>query len=434
MLQSCRAVLSAALVLCMTLGIAPAKALAQNARQWADARKVMVDADLVPNGIKNPAVLASMRGTPRHEFVPVALRRQAYFDMSLPIGHHQTISPPFIVASMTQQLDPRPTDKVLEVGTGSGYQAAVLSGLVREVYTIEIIEEMGKAAAERLQRLGYVNVKPRIGDGYQGWPEQAPFDKIIVTCSPEQIPRPLVDQLREGGRMLIPLGENYQQTLYMLTKENGKMVSQALEPTFFVPMTGKADTLRTPDDGTPLSPLVNNGFERHELFPNQPDGWFYLRHARLDMTTLAGHGKQCLTFSNDEPGRGSQALQGMAVDGRVVHSLDLSAWVRCDNVHFGQTPDQLPRVLVTFFDEQRGAIAQQALGPWEGTFSWSKKRANVLVPLEARVAIIAIGLLGGVGEVSLDDIEILPAPDVASRLSPDAPASSAPRTPSPSRR
>jgi protein-L-isoaspartate(D-aspartate) O-methyltransferase len=281
------------------------------------------------------------------------------------------------------------------------------------VYTIEIIEEMGQAAAERLQRLGYVNVTAKVGDGYQGWPEQAPFDKIIVTCSPEKLPQPLVDQLREGGRMLIPLGESFQQTLYLLKKENGKMVSQPIEPTFFVPMTGRADSMRSAAAKGPLSSLINNGFEDHQLFPDRPDGWYYLRHARLDNAVLAGHGKQCLTFANDEPGRGSQALQGIAVDGRVVRSVDVSAWVRCDNVHFGQAPDQLPRVLITFFDEQRGAIAQQTLGPWDGSFSWSQKRTMALVPPAARLAIVAIGLLGATGEVSFDDIEIRPSPEAA---------------------
>ena len=165
-------------------------------------------------GITNQRVLNSMRQTLRHMFVPTSRRALAYSDQALSIGHNQTISPPFIVAYMTQVLDPQPEDKVLEIGTGSGYQSAVLSPLVKDVYTIEIVEPLGKRARATLKRLHYDNVHPRIGDGYKGWPEQAPFDKIIVTCSPENVPRPLIEQLKEGGKMIIPLGQRYQQVFY----------------------------------------------------------------------------------------------------------------------------------------------------------------------------------------------------------------------------
>ena len=177
---------------------------------------------MVAAGVKDKRVCEAMRATPRHEFVPAALQRYAYFDTSLPIGEGQTITSPFVVAYMTEHLEPQPTDKVLEIGTGSGYQAAVLSGLVSEVYTIEIVEKLGQQAAKTLRRLGYDNVKTKIGDGYQGWAEHAPFDKIIVTCSPENVPKPLVEQLREGGRLVVPLGKRYQQTLYLFKKVKGE--------------------------------------------------------------------------------------------------------------------------------------------------------------------------------------------------------------------
>lgn len=163
------------------------------------ARERMVKMAVTDVGVTTERVVEAMRRTPRHEFVPQAERSKAYLDMALPIGEGQTISSPFIVAYMTESLDPQPTDKVLEIGTGSGYQAAVLSGLVKEVYSIEIVESLGLQAAKDLERLGYENVHTKVGDGYLGWPEHAPFDKIIVTCSPDQVPTPLVEQLREGG-------------------------------------------------------------------------------------------------------------------------------------------------------------------------------------------------------------------------------------------
>lgn len=201
-------------------------------------RKTMVEEQLAAPGrdIRNRRVLDAMAAVPRHEFVPKALWKFAYSDDPLPIGYGQTISQPFIVAFMTEQLDPKPTDRVLEIGTGSGYQAAVLSRLVAEVYTIEIIEPLAKRAEADLKRLGYNNVKVLAGDGYQGWPEHAPFDAIIVTCAPDRIPQPLVGQLRDGGRMIIPVGPSDNQQLYLLQKLGTEVEQQAILPVRFVPM------------------------------------------------------------------------------------------------------------------------------------------------------------------------------------------------------
>ena len=201
-------------------------------------RKKMVEEQLAAPGrdIRNRRVLDAIAAVPRHEFVPKALWRFAYSDDPLPIGYGQTISQPFIVAFMTEQLDPKPTDRVLEIGTGSGYQAAVLSQLVAEVYTIEIIEPLAKRAEADLKRLGYNNVRVLAGDGYQGWPEHAPFDAIIVTCAPDHIPQPLVEQLRDGGRMIIPVGPSDNQQLYLLQKLGTKVEEQAVLPVRFVPM------------------------------------------------------------------------------------------------------------------------------------------------------------------------------------------------------
>jgi len=193
--------------------------------------------------VRDRRILEAMRRVPRHLFVPEAIRDHAYNNSPLPIGYNQTISQPFIVASMTELLDLSGNEKVLEIGTGSGYQAAVLAELCGEVYTIEIIPELGHQAEELLKELGYKNIFVKIGNGYLGWPEKAPFDRIIVTCAPENIPRPLVDQLKPGGLIVIPVGKAYHtQTLVVVSKSNnGKILEREQYPVRFVPMTGEPD-------------------------------------------------------------------------------------------------------------------------------------------------------------------------------------------------
>nr|MDP0503886.1 protein-L-isoaspartate(D-aspartate) O-methyltransferase [Verrucomicrobiota bacterium JB025] len=204
-------------------------------------RNQMVDQQLIGRGdIRNPRVLDAMRKVPRHELVPEPLRKHAYEDRALPIGEDQTISQPFVVAFMTEQLQPQPSDRVLEIGTGSGYQAAVLAELVQSVHTIEIVPELAHRAKADLDRLGYTNVHTRQGDGFRGWPEAAPFDAIIVTCAPEAVPQPLVDQLKDGGRMIIPVGPSRNQRLILLQKRGDTLQQSAVLPVRFVPMTGEA--------------------------------------------------------------------------------------------------------------------------------------------------------------------------------------------------
>jgi protein-L-isoaspartate(D-aspartate) O-methyltransferase len=207
---------------------------------YAGARERMVRQQLEVRGIGDARVLAAMRKVPRHEFVPAALRIGAYEDGPLPIGHGQTISQPYIVALMSELARLRPDARVLEVGTGSGYQAAVLAELARDVYSIEIVEPLATEAAATLRRLGYERVHVRHGDGYRGWPDVAPFDAILVTAAPEQLPSPLLDQLKEGGRLVIPVGGESQE-LQVHRRTAAGVVVERVAPVRFVPMTGEAE-------------------------------------------------------------------------------------------------------------------------------------------------------------------------------------------------
>ncbi len=384
----------------------PAECRAQGRQAMAEARDRMVDDEIVAAGVKNPRVIEAMRKTPRHEFVPLAKRKYAYLDMALAIGHGQTISPPFVVAYMTEQLDPRPTDRVLEIGTGSGYQAAVLSGLVSEVYSIEIVEPLGHRAAKTLRRLGYRNVHVKTGDGFEGWPQKAPFDKIIVTCSPERIPRPLAVQLREGGLMIIPVGRRYQQELYLVKKTGGRLVTEKTLPTLFVPMTGEAERHRRiqPDPTNPG--LRNGGFEKHVGDPEKPLGWHYQRQLELVEDDDAPSGDRYAKFTNSEPGRGSHALQGFPVDGRKVKELEIVLDVRGEGIRPDPNTRQLPTVVISFFAENRCVLGEAVVGPWRGSFPWRTESKRIAVPVRAREAILRIGLLGAVGDISFDDISL----------------------------
>jgi protein-L-isoaspartate(D-aspartate) O-methyltransferase len=208
------------------------------AAEWDAQRSRMVDSQLRARDIRDPRVLDAMREVPRHLFVPETERADAYGDFPLPIGFSQTISQPYIVGFMTQALEVSSEHKVLEIGTGSGYQAAILGRLAREVYTIEIVEPLAERSRTLLQDLGFKNVHVRTGNGYLGWPEQAPFDRIMVTAAPAEVPATLVEQLRIGGRMAIPVGTVSQQLRIMRRTEKGMETIETL-PVRFVPMTGK---------------------------------------------------------------------------------------------------------------------------------------------------------------------------------------------------
>lgn len=209
------------------------------AEAYQALREHMVKFQIEERGVVDPAVREAMRTVPRHEFVLPEYVDQAYADHPLPIGYGQTISQPYIVAAMTELLRLKPGEKVLEIGLGSGYQAAILAELTDQVYSVEIIEELYKRGTETLQRLGYSQVKTKLGDGYYGWEEHAPYDAIIVTCAPDHVPQPLVNQLKEGGRLVIPVGPPGSfQTLWLIEKQGGKTTSKSIMGVVFVPLTG----------------------------------------------------------------------------------------------------------------------------------------------------------------------------------------------------
>ena len=210
---------------------------------WHKKAAVMVEIQIERRGVKDPRVLKVMRDTPRHRFIPPHLEKMAYLDGPLPIGEGQTISQPYIVALMTELLALKGDEKILEIGTGSGYQAAVLSALVSEVFSIEIVKNLMDSASVRLDKLGYKNVTTRWGDGYKGWPEEAPFDAIIVTAAPNEIPQPLIDQLKAGGRLVVPIGSRQQELKVFTKNEDGTIQSKNIIPVRFVPMVHPKDSI-----------------------------------------------------------------------------------------------------------------------------------------------------------------------------------------------
>jgi len=367
------------------------------------ARFNMIEQQIRPWDVLEPGVLALLARVRREDFVPEAHQALAFVDTQVPLidGAPQAacMLEPRVEARMLQEL----RDRVLEIGTGSGYQAAVLSGLVKDVYTIEIVEQLGKTAAKVLTDLKYDNVHTKIGDGYLGWPDAAPFDKIIVTCSPEDIPRPLVEQLREGGRMIIPIGERYDQAFYLLEKKEGQLERKKLLPVLFVPMTGDSEAQRKvqPDPAKPQ--LRNGGFE----LANEgiAENWYYQR-GLTRQTEGAVEGEAFVVFSNDEPGRGTQMLQGMAVDGSKISGLNFSLRIRGRDLRFGTHADERPALRIHFYDADRKELPIDGVGPWEGTFDWKRVSKLVPVPSRAREAILRIGLNGGVGELAVDDVQM----------------------------
>jgi protein-L-isoaspartate(D-aspartate) O-methyltransferase len=369
-------------------------------------RDRLVNHILIPGGIKDPRVLQSVGATLRHEFVPKEYQSQAYQDIAIPIGQSQTISSPFIVSLMTEYLKPEPTDNVLEIGTGSGYQAAILSPLVKDVYTIEIVEPLGRKTTQLLKDLGYTNVHCLIGDGFKGWKEHAPFDKIIVTCSPEDVPQPLVDQLKEGGIMIIPVGERYQQMLCLMRKVDGKLQKEDLRPTLFVPMTGTAEATRKvpPDPKNPS--LLNGSFEEELIKDVHIPGWYYQFGCAVVKDENAPEGQHAVEFRSDNGNEPSMLLQGIAIDGSVVKKIRISGWIATEDVKIGQDREKSPSIAIQFFDSKRNRIGYNFVGGFKGSRKWKKEDRVFSVPAATREAIVSVGLFGAVGTAKFDDVRL----------------------------
>lgn len=372
------------------------------------ARDELIERVIIPGGVSDQRVLEAVRLTPRHRYVPQELRAQAYLDRALPIGEAQTISSPYIVAVMTEALDPQPTDKVLEIGTGSGYQASVLAPLVDQVYSIEIVEDLARRTQRLLEGLGYTNIHTRIGDGYLGWPEAAPFDKIIVTCSPSAVPQPLVDQLKEGGLMAIPVGTTYQQLLHIFRKRDGQLEQVSVRPTLFVPMTGTADEQRGDAMAVPLE-IVNGDFE---TLPDSGDyipGWYYEFNAAVVEDPESPAGPRCIEFRSDRPESPNLILQGFRCDAREHPKVILSGAVKCENIQVGKEADWLPKISLRMLDENREVLGYYWLGNFSGTHPWQTQAREFKLHPRCREAIIQIGLFGATGTARFDGIEIRPA-------------------------
>jgi len=359
-----------ALALCCAA--VPDPALAQVSRPGSDVysveRERLIRNVLIPGGIRDQRVLDSMGKTPRHEFVPPEYVRQAYLDIAIAIGESQTISSPFIVAQMTEALQTKATDKVLEIGT----------------------------------------VHCRIGDGFKGWPEEAPFDKIIVTCSPADVPKPLVDQLKEGGLMVIPVGERYQQMLYLMRKKEGKLEKEALTPTLFVPMTGDAEKNRKvqPDPTRPV--LLNASFEEPTIRDFHIPGWYYQFGCQRAEDIEAPLGKFVAEFRGTDSQWPNMLLQGIPIDGRAVKKLKLGAWIKLEDVKVGRDREKSPSVAIQWFDANRNRIGYNYVGGFKGTRKWKLEEKVFQVPPETREAIVSIGMFGSEGTAWFDGIVFEP--------------------------
>lgn len=405
-MQNIRNLVAMALSLMWLLSVQPVAAQS-GLRELLEARRRMVSEEIEAQGIENERLLEAMREVPREQFLPLPKRKLAYLNVVVTFGDGQVILPPLVTAHLIEQLNPQKNDKVLVIGAGSGYSTALLSRMCREVDAVEIDPAIAKTAEEVFARLKFTNIKMRVGDGFEGWKEHAPYQRIIVECSPENVPQPLVDQLAEGGVLLVPVGDEFDQTMHLCQKENGKLTTLSLWPTLLLPMKGKAEELRS-QSATPRDPaLLNGGFE--ELVPSTKDvpaSWAYVRQGRAIADSSCPEGSNSLSFINVTPGVAATALQAFPVDGKKISELAIACKIWGKEVRPGQNRQQLPRVEVRFFDEKRRLVGGDWMGGWNMTFDWVKKDHVFAVPRQAKFAVIRIGLGGAVGEIRFDDFKL----------------------------
>ncbi|MCE9528021.1 MAG: protein-L-isoaspartate O-methyltransferase [Planctomycetales bacterium] len=376
-------------------------------RELLEARRLMVQEEIANQGIENERLLEAMRDVPREQFVPLSRRNLAYLNVAIAYDDGQVILPPLVTAHLIEQLNPHKNDKVLVIGPGSGYSTALLSRMVREVFAVEIDPVIAKTAEETLARLKYTNVKVRVGDGFEGWKEHAPYQRIIVECSPDSVPKALVEQLAEGGILLVPIGDEFDQTMHLCKKENGKLTTLSLWPTLLLPMKGKAEELRSQSEMPRDPSILNGGFE--ELVPKTKDvpaHWAYVRQGRAIAGEFCPEGKNSLAFVNLTPGAAAMALQAFPVDGKKVSELSFACNVWGKDIRPGQNRQQLPRVEVRFFDEKRRLVGGDWMGGWNLTFDWLGKEHVFSVPRTAKFAVLRIGLCGATGEIRFDDLKL----------------------------
>lgn len=388
--------------------VAPQPAAAQSGmRELLEARRIMVNEEIAAQGIENQKLLEAMREVPRELFIPLHKRDLAYLNVAITYGDGNVILPPLVTAHLIEKLDPQKNDKVLVIGAGSGYSTALISRMSREVYAVEIDRAVATTAEETLRSLKYTNVKLRVGDGFEGWKEHAPYQRIIVECSPDSVPRPLVDQLAEEGTLLVPTGSEFDQTMYLCKKVNGELTTLSLWPTLLVPMKGKAEELRSHSGLLRTPSILNGGFE--EIVPSTkdvPTNWAYVRQGNVVEDSSCPEGSHALSFVNVTRGVAATAIQAFPVDGKNVSELTLACKIWGKDIRPGQNRQQLPRMEVRFYDEKLRYVGGDWMGGWNMTFSWVKKDHVFNVPRPAKFAVLRIGLGGATGEIRFDDIRL----------------------------
>ena len=388
--------------------VSPQPAAAQSGmRELLEARRLMVQEEIAAQGIENERLLEAMREVPREQFIPLYKRNLAYLNLAVTYGDGQVILPPLVTAHLIEQLDPQKNDKVLVIGAGSGYSSALLSRMCREVYAVEIDRNVAATAEETLNRLKYTNVKLRVGDGFEGWQEHAPYQRIIVECSPDSVPKPLVEQLAEGGVLLVPVGTEFDQTMHLCKKVNGELTTVSLWPTLLLPMKGKAEEFRSQSEKLRTPSILNGGFE--EIVPKTTDvpaSWAYVRQGRVITDSTCPEGKYSLSFINVTPVVAATALQAFPVDGKSISELTLACKIWGKEIRPGQNRQELPRVEVRFFDEKRRFVGGEWMGGWNMTFNWLPKEHVFSVPRTAKFALLRIGLGGATGEIRFDDFRL----------------------------